>query len=288
VPAAMPNACAAHVAMRLGVKGPVITYAVACASGSIAIAEAAHAIARGEIDVAIAGGAESVLSPGSLAAWQALQTLAKPSEGDASASCRPFSRDRDGLVLGEGAAFLILESAEHARRRDRDAYARLAGSAVRCDASHLTRPHVDGQASTLRAALAMSGMEPTRIGWCNAHGTATTTGDPVECAALRTVWGDDWRQLPISATKSMHGHLLGAGGALEAAISVMALTERAVPPTAHVRAEDIDEACEMNHVLGRGVEMPGLDAVLSNSFAFGGTNAVLVFARVERIEGSSR
>lgn len=275
VPAGMVNGASAVVAIHADIRGPVITYAVACASSSVAIAEAAHALRRGEIDVAVCGGVEAPLARGTVAAWQALRTLAPPDPTDVSHSCRPFSATRAGLVLGEGAAFLVLRREEDLPTAPR---AWLAGSAVRCDALHLTNPQPRGQVATLRAALRNSGLAPTDIGHCNAHGTGTIAGDPVECEALREVFGDHAAVLRVSATKAAHGHLLGAGGALEAAFTVMALQTGVVPPTLGVTT--IDARCAgLAHVLGEGQRAPHLRHALSSSFAFGGTNVALVFSR---------
>ena len=275
VPAGMVNGASAVVAIHADIRGPVLTYAVACASSSVAIAEAAHALRRGEIDVAICGGVEAPLARGTVAAWQALRTLAPPDEGDVAHSCRPFAANRAGLVLGEGATFFVLRREEDLNDAPR---AWLAGSAVRCDALHLTNPQVRGQVSTLRAALASSGLAPQDVGYCNAHGTATVAGDPVECEALRDVWGDAATRLRVSSTKAAHGHLLGAGGALEAALTVAALQSGVVPPTLGVAG--VDERCAgLAHVLGEGQHVPDLRHAVSNSFAFGGTNVALVFSR---------
>ncbi len=278
VPAGMVNGAAGVVAMHCDIRGPVLTYAVACASSAVAIAEAAHALRRGEIDIAIAGGAEAVLARGTVAAWQALRTLALPSEGDVARSCRPFAVDRGGLVLGEGAAFLVLRREADVAHDGTLPQAWLAGSGVRCDATHLTNPQVRGQAAAMRAALASSGLAPSDIGYCNAHGTGTIAGDPVECAALREVWGVHADALQVSATKAAHGHLLGAAGALEAIWTVLALRTGVVPPTQGVRG--VDPRClGLDHVLGQGRARPGLRHAISNTFAFGGTNASLVFSR---------
>jgi len=275
VPAGMVNGASAVVAIHADIRGPVLTYAVACASGSVAMAEAAHALRRGEVDIAICGGVEAPLARGTVAAWHALRTLAPPDAADVARSCRPFSADRAGLVLGEGAAFFVL-------RRETDLpvppRAWFAGAAVRSDALHLTNPQVRGQVSTLKAALAAAGLAPPDIGYCNAHGTATVAGDPVECEALRAVWGADAARLRVSSTKAAHGHLLGAGGALEAALTVMALRQGLVPATLGVSA--LDERCGgLGHVLGAAQRAPDLRHAISNSFAFGGTNAALVFSR---------
>ncbi len=275
VPAGMVNGAAAVVAIHADIRGPVITYAVACASSSVAIAEAAHALRRDEIDVAICGGVEAPLARGTVAAWQALRTLAPPDEVDVANTCRPFSVNRAGLVLGEGAAFMVLRREGDLPEAPR---AWLSGSAMRCDALHLTKPQVRGQVATLRAALLSSGLRPVDIGYCNAHGTGTIGGDPIECEALREVWGEYASRLRVSSTKAAHGHLLGAGGALEAALTVLALQQGVVPPTLGVTT--IDASCAgLSHVLGESQRAPDLRHAISNSFAFGGTNVALVFSR---------
>ncbi len=277
IPAFMPNAPAAHVAMRQGAQGPVLTYSVACASAAVAITEAAKAIRHGEVDVAIAGGSEALIEPSVILAWQAMQTLASFAPGQAAAACRPFAIDRNGFALGEGAAFLVLESAAHAHQRGARAYAELAGWGLSCDATHLTKPDAAGQQRALRAALALAGLQPADVGYCNAHGTATKVGDGVESEALRGVWGEHIDRLRVSSTKALHGHLLGAAGALEAAVTVLALHHGQVPPNAH--CEIVDPACGLNLVRRAGEAAPQLRAAISNSFAFGGTNSVLLFKR---------
>jgi 3-oxoacyl-[acyl-carrier-protein] synthase II len=280
VPAFMPNAPASHIAMRQKVLGPVLTYSVACSSSAVAIAEAAKAVASGEVDVAIAGGTEALIVPGVVLAWQAMQTLASFDPADpqgAARSVRPFSNDRSGFALGEGAAFLVIESEERARRRNARAYARLGGWGVSCDATHLTKPDPQGQSRALKASLQRAGLQPRDVGYCNAHGTATRIGDPIECEALATTWGADLDRLRVSSTKGLHGHLLGAAGALEALITVLALHQRQLPPNANCTAPD--PACKLNLVLENGVAAPQLEAAISSSFAFGGTNAVLLFTR---------
>ena len=277
IPAFMPNAPAAQVAMRHGVHGPVLTYSVACASSAAAIAEAAKAVQRGDVDLAIAGGSEALIVPGVLLAWQAMQTLAGFQPGEAATAIRPFASDRSGFALGEGAAFLILESAQHARRRGARTYGLLSGWGLSCDATHLTKPDAAGQARALRAALRQADLQPRDVGYCNAHGTATRIGDVVEHDALAEVWGDGLDALRVSSTKALHGHLLGAGGALEAVITLLALQQRQLPPNAHT--DTVDPACALNLVRQNATSAPGLEAAISNSFAFGGTNAVLLFSR---------
>ncbi|MGJ7507383.1 beta-ketoacyl-[acyl-carrier-protein] synthase family protein [Variovorax sp. GT1P44] len=277
IPAFMPNAPASHVAMRQRVQGPVITYSVACASSAVAIAEAAKAIQRGEVDVAMAGGSEALIVPGVVLAWQAMQTLAGFAPGKEATAVRPFASDRSGFALGEGAAFLVLESEDRARQRGARIYAMLDGWGHSCDATHLTKPDASGQARAMRQALRQGGLQPRDVGYCNAHGTATRIGDVVERDALAEVWGDALDLLSVSSTKSVHGHLLGAAGALEAVITILALHRGRLPPNGH-RGE-VDPACRLNLVAETGAAAPELEAAISNSFAFGGTNAVLLFRR---------
>jgi len=277
IPAFMPNAPAAHVAMRQGVHGPVLTYSVACASSAIAIAEAAKAVQRGEVDLALAGGTEALIVPGVVLAWQAMQTLAAFEPGEAATAVKPFAADRSGFALGEGAAFMVLESSQRARDRGARTYASLAGWGMSTDATHLTKPDAPGQARALRAALQMANLAPHEVGYCNAHGTATRIGDVVEWESLASVWGDALDQLRVSSTKALHGHLLGGAGALEAIVTVLALHEHRMPPNANVGS--VDPACGLNLVLESNVQAPQLNAAISNSFAFGGTNSVLLFTR---------
>ncbi|MBA5690701.1 beta-ketoacyl-[acyl-carrier-protein] synthase family protein [Rugamonas apoptosis] len=274
VPAFMPNAPAAHIAMRQQLLGQAYTYSIACASSAVALLEAGRAVARGDVPCALAGGAEALLVPGAIRAWHAMQTLARLDDDPARAS-RPFSAERSGLVLGEGAAFLVLEPYDAAVARNARIYAEFSGGGVSCDATHLTKPDAAGQVRALTAALRDSGLLPRDIGYCNAHGTATRIGDLVESEALSRVWGDALDQLAVSSTKSMHGHLLGAAGALEAAITVLSLHRGAIPPNMH--CETPDPACALKLVREPGHQSPDLKAAISNSFAFGGTNVTLVF-----------
>jgi 3-oxoacyl-[acyl-carrier-protein] synthase II len=207
-----------------------------------------------------------------------MQTLAEFAPGEAARAIRPFAIDRSGFALGEGAAFLILEADARARRRGARRRALLAGWGDGCDASHLTKPEAAGQARALRAALRRADLQPADVGYCNAHGTATRIGDAVEREALAMVWGDALDRLQVSSTKSMHGHLLGAAGALEAAITVLTLQQRALPMNAN--CDRIDPACQLNLVREPATSAPALEAAITNSFAFGGTNSVLLFTRV--------
>ncbi len=274
---AMNNAAAAHIAMRLGLGGPATTTSVACASSAIAIGEALRLIRSGEADVVVAGGSEAPLTAGILLAWHAMRVLA-PGDGAAAASaCRPFSADRAGLVLGEGGAALVLESYEHAQQRGARIYAELAGYGASCDHHHLAQPLAVGQMRALRAALNNAELVADELDYVNAHGTGTVEGDSVEIEALHAVFGAHAESVAVSSTKSMLGHMLGATGAVEAVITVLALARQQVPPTAHL--DRIDPACAgVRHVAGVGEDLR-MRAALSSSFAFGGSNAVLAFRR---------
>jgi 3-oxoacyl-[acyl-carrier-protein] synthase II len=273
----MNNAATAHISIDFALRGPSLTFSTACSSSAIAIGEACRAIRHGYADLAIAGGSESLLTLATIRAWEALRTLANEDPEDPSTSCRPFSKDRSGLVLGEGAGIVVLESEEHARARGAKIYAELAGFGAASDASHLTKPSQDGQAAAMRLALADAGMDARSIGYINAHGTATLAGDTSETAAIKEVFGPHARNLAVSSTKSMHGHLMGATGAVEFIASLLALQRGVLPPTANLRVPDPE--CDLDYVPNvarTGVE---LEAVMSNSFAFGGSNAVLVARR---------
>jgi 3-oxoacyl-[acyl-carrier-protein] synthase II len=274
---AMTNAAASWIGIEYGLRGPNLTYSTACSSSAVAIGEAARRIAMGEADVMIAGGSEAPLNRGTLVAWDALKTLAVSVPDNAAAACRPFSKDRTGLVLGEGAAMLVLEAWEHAQARGAVIHAELAGYGLCNDAAHITRPSVEGQAAAMRAALASARMESHDIGYINAHGTATLANDAVETAAIKDVFGAHAFHVPVSSTKSMHGHLLGAAGALELVAALLALQRGVLPPTLNLRVPDPE--CDLDYVPDRARTGIHVDAVMSNSFAFGGTNAVLICRR---------
>lgn len=278
IPAFMPNAPAAHIAMRRHLTGPVLTYSVACASSAVALMEAAKAVQRGEVEVALSGGSEALVFPGITMAWQAMQTLATISPDDPASACRPFATDRSGFVIGEGAAFLVLETEARARARGATIYAELCGWGTSCDASHLSKPDAAGQAKALRAALRQAGITPAEVGYCNAHGTATRIGDVVEAQALAEVWGDAIAGLQVSSTKALHGHLIGAAGALEALLTVLALQQQRLPPNMHCPSPDPE--CALTLVLEPEQAAADLQYAMSSSFAFGGTNVALVFRRV--------
>jgi len=273
----MNNTAASHIAIEHKLGGACLTYTIACAAAATAIGEAFGRIRRGESDVAICGGSDSPMSLGVVRAWEALRVLADDKPHGAAAACRPFEADRTGLVLGEGAAALVLEDWALAEARGATILAELAGFGCSSDAGHLVRPSADGQVYAMRQAMADAGLHADEIGYINAHGTATPEGDPIEIDAIRQVFGARAENLPVSATKSMHGHMMGATGALEALICVQALRQGKMPPTAHL--DTLDPACDgVRHIRGGALEAP-LEACLSNAFAFGGSNAVLAFRR---------
>jgi len=278
VPLIMANGPAGHISLRYKLKGPSLTYSIACASSAAAIGEAFRAIRDGYLDRALAGGTEAMLNDGSVAAWEVLGVLAKEHADGPGASSRPFARDRTGFVLGEGAAVIALESEAAAQARNAAPIAEIVGYAGASDAHNLTQPAADGQVRAMRLALADAGIVPESIGYVNAHATATIAGDRIEIDAIKQVFAEHAHKLAVSATKSMHGHLVGAAGALEFAITALALNKRRVPPTANLTEPDPE--CDLDCVPCAGREMPDLAVALSNSFAFGGSNAVLVAKRV--------
>lgn len=272
---AMNNAAGSNVAVRHGLGGPFANFSTACSSSAMALGEAMRTVAAGRADAIVAGGAEALLTPGTLAAWQALRTLAPGDAADPAASCKPFDRRRAGLVLGEGAAAFVLEDEAHARARGARIRGFLVGYGNTCDAVHMSRPDGGGQARAMRAALADGALAPQDIGYINAHGTATAVGDLVEAEAINAVFGDAAPR--VSSTKSLHGHLLGGAGALEFAVALLALEEGVVAPTAFL--EEPDPAIRLRHVPLRAERIAPPRAVMSNSFAFGGSNVVLIAER---------
>jgi len=275
----MHNAAAAWIGIEHDLRGPNMTYSTACSSSTVAIGEAWMRIAFGQLDVAIAGGSEAPLSPGSLKAWEALHTVATMDAADPSASCRPFSKNRSGLVLGEGAAMLVIEPWDRAMARGAHIMGEILGYGQSNDASHITRPSVEGQAAAMRAALLVARADPHDVDAINAHGTGTQANDRTETAAIRAVFGVRADHIPISATKAMHGHLLGAGGALECVLSLLAMQHEVALPTMHLQQPDPD--CDLDYVPNMARAGVAARVTLSNSFAFGGTNAVLVLQRAD-------
>lgn len=275
---AMNNAAASNIAIALGLGGACLSYSVACASSAVSIGEACRRIQSGESTLVVAGGSEAPLALSIMLAWDAMRVVAEGDEETAFRACRPFQLGRTGLVLGEGGAAMVLEDWDHAVARGARIYCELAGYGQSCDHTHLVRPDANGQVKAIGAAMREAGVSPADIGYVNAHGTATQEGDPIEIGALRTAFGDAAAGLAVSSTKSMHGHMLGAAGAMEAVITVLALAKQEIPPTAHL--EEISADCQgVRHVMGAGLKGASFQAAISNSFAFGGSNAVLLFKR---------
>jgi 3-oxoacyl-[acyl-carrier-protein] synthase II len=276
----MNNACSSHIAIQLGLGNSSLSYSVACSSASAAIGEAYRRIRDGEANAMVAGGSDTPLIYGVIRAWDGMRVLSPGDERTSPNSCRPFDKSRSGLVLGEGAAALILEDWEHAAARNAPIIAELAGYGANCDHTNLVKPDSNGQVAAISLALDDAGVSPEDIGYINAHGTATVEGDPSEIEALRRVFGDQAKELAVSSTKSTHGHLMGASGAIEAVISILSIKNGVVPPTANLR--DVDPACEgVRHIKVGDNNKLNLKAAISNSFAFGGSNAVLVFKSVQ-------
>lgn len=271
----MHNAPAAWIGIEHSFRGPNLTYSTACSSSAVAIGEAWMRVARGELAIAVAGGSEAPLSLGSLKAWEALHTIASIDETCAPASCKPFSRDRTGMVLGEGAAMVVLEDRERALARGAKIHGELLGYGLVTDVAHIARPSVAGQAAAMRAALVAASLSPSDIDSISAHGTGTPANDVTETAAIKEVFGTRAASIPISATKAVHGHLLGAAGALEFVLSLQALQWGTALPTMHL--EHPDPACDLDYVANVARPHAAGKTMLSNSFAFGGTNAVLAF-----------
>lgn len=275
----MHNAAASHIAIKLGLGNSCLTYSVACASSAVAIGAAFRAIRGGDATLMVVGGSDAPLSCGVIRAWEALRVLASATAATAPSACRPFHRNRTGLVLGEGAGALVLEQWEHAQARGARIYAELAGYGASCDHTHLVRPDCTGQVRAISQALRDGGIAPEAVDYVNAHGTATREGDSTEIAALKTVFGTHAPKVSVSATKSMHGHMLGASSAVEAIITALSVYRHTIPPTAYL--DDLDADCAgVRHVTGQPqVDIP-IRIALSNSFAFGGSNAVLAFRSV--------
>jgi 3-oxoacyl-[acyl-carrier-protein] synthase II len=277
----MNSAATAQISIELGLGGPSLTYSMACASAAAAIGEAFQKVRAGAANVMLAGGSDAPLAYAVLRAWEALRVLAPGDAANAPTACRPFHARRAGLVLGEGAAALVLEDWDHATARGAAIHGEICGYGATSDHHHLVRPSPEGQARALRAAIADADLRANDIDYVNAHGTATREGDSAEIDALRTVFGPQAESLAVSATKSMHGHMMGAAGAVEAVITVLALRDDSLPPTAHL--DELDPACRgVRHIVGDALKGQGARAALSNSFAFGGSNVVLAFRAVRR------
>jgi len=265
VPLVMANAAASQVSIHLGITGPVFVVASACSSSAHAVGQATAMIRSGLVDVAVAGGTDAPFTYGTLKPWEALRVMS-------SDTCRPFSKDRSGMVLGEGAGAVVLESLEHAQKRGANIYAELAGCGMSADAGHITDPSAAGAAKAIKAALADASINHDDVDYVNAHGTGTKVNDVMETQALHQVFGAHAAQLMVSGTKSMHGHPLGAAGALELVATVLAIKHGVIPPTANFT--EAGEGCDLDYVPNQAREKKIMTAI-SNSFAFGGLNAVL-------------
>lgn len=270
IPKTMANAGASAISMEYGITGPAFTVATACASSAHAIGQALAMVRSGMCDVAIAGGSEATFSPGILMAWESMRVVSPT-------VCRPFSRDRNGMMLGEGGAMLVIESLDHARARGARPLAEVAGVGMSSDAHHVTQPSAEGAARAISRALRDAGVAPEQIGYVNAHGTGTTVNDVTETRALHQAFGGHAPRLAVSSTKSMHGHTLGAAGAIESAAAILALRDGFLPPT--INYNQPDPECDLDYVPNHSRAWDG-EYALSNSFAFGGLNAVLVLRRV--------
>ncbi len=277
IPMLISNLAPGHIAIRYGAKGPNITTTTACAASSHAIGEALLAVRRGVCDAVIAGGTEATITPMALGGFCAMKALSTRNDDPAGAS-RPFDRDRDGFVMGEGAAMFVLEELEFAKKRGAKIYAELCGYGASGDAHHVTAPAPGGEGAVrcMRSAMEDARVDPGDVGYINAHGTSTPYNDMFETMAIKTVFGEHARNLMVSSTKSMTGHLLGAAGALEGVFSVMAIHEGVIPPT--INYETADPECDLDYV-PNAARRKKVRYVLSNSFGFGGTNSCLLFGR---------
>lgn len=269
IPKGMPSAAACQVSLNLGIGGPVFSVASACASGAHAIIQASLMIQSGLVDVALAGGSDTPFTYGLLKSWEALRVVSND-------TCRPFSANRSGMVLGEGAGMLVLESESHALKRGVRIYAELAGFGMSSDSAHITRPDVNGIISAMQQALQRADISAESVSYVNAHGTGTAANDKTETEALHKTFGQHARSLAISSTKSMHGHALGASSALELIATTLAIHHQIAPPTANFTGADED--CDLDYIPNKARPLP-INVAISNAFAFGGLNAVTVLKK---------
>ncbi len=278
IPSSIINMVSGNLSIMLGLRGPNLAVVTACTTGTHAIGEAGRMIALGDAEVMIAGGTEAAITPTSIAGFTAAKALSRRNDAPERAS-RPWDRDRDGFVMGEGAGTLVIESLEHAKSRGARIYAELAGYGVSGDAHHMTQPAPGGEgaARCMRNALKNAGIDPQKVGYVNAHGTSTPLGDLAETLAIKSVFASHAYDLMLSSNKSMIGHLLGAAGGVEAVATVLSLFHNAVPPTINLDGPDPD--CDLDYVPADARDAP-IQAALSNSFGFGGTNGTLVFTQL--------
>jgi 3-oxoacyl-[acyl-carrier-protein] synthase II len=279
IPSAIINLAAGQVSIRHGAKGPNSATCTACSASAHAIGDAYEIIRRGAADVMIAGGSEAAITPMGIGGFGALRALSTRNEEPSRAS-RPFDKDRDGFIVGEGSGVLILEECERARARGARIYAEVVGYGMSADAFHITAPSDDGDGPyrVMRAAIESGGISPAQVDYINAHGTSTPHGDKVETLAIKRCFGEDAKDIAVSSTKSMTGHLLGAAGGLEAGVTVLAVYNQVVPPT--INLDHPDAECDLDYVPNVKRQLP-IQYALSNSFGFGGTNAALLFKRFE-------
>lgn len=277
IPKIMHNAPVSQVCMEYGAMGPSFTTATACSSSGHAMGEAFHLIKYGLADVVLAGGTDAPLTYGMMRAWESVRVLAS-GNGDPGRACRPFSADRDGMVIGEGAAMLVFEELDRARKRGANILAEVAGFGMSSDAGHITQPGIDGPANAIRMALDEGRTNAGDVDYINAHGTGTRLNDSTETTIIKAVFGEHARRLAISSTKSMHGHAMGGTGAIEMVATVLALDRKVIPPTANY--SEPDPECDLDYVPNEARPFP-VRRALSNSFAFGGLNAVLLVERFE-------
>jgi beta-ketoacyl-acyl-carrier-protein synthase II len=277
IPKIMHNAATSQICMDFGAQGPALTTATACSSSGHAIGEAFHLIKHDMADVMLTGGTEAPITFGMIRSWESVRVLAT-GNGDPSKACRPFSLDREGLVMGEGAAMFLFEELEHAKARGAKIYAEISGFGLSSDASHITQPSIDGPARAVKMALKEARVNPDEVDYINAHGTGTRVNDVTETRVIKEVFGEHARKLTISSTKSMHAHVMGATGAVELAATVQAVDRNVIPPTANYTQPDPE--CDLDYAPNQAREKVVRVAV-SNSFAFGGLNAVLLLRKFE-------
>jgi nodulation protein E len=277
IPKVMHNALTSQICMEYGAQGPSLAISTACSSAGHAIGQAYHFIKFGLADIVLTGGSDAPITFGMLRSWESVRVLAS-GNGDPARACRPFSRDREGMVLGEGAAAVLLEEYEHARRRGAKIYAELAGFGLSSDAGHITQPSIMGPARAIRMAMDDAGVNPEQVDYINAHGTGTRLNDATETQVIKEVFKDHARRVAISSTKSMHGHVMGGTGAVELVAAVLAVEKGAIPPTANYTTPDPE--CDLDYVPNQAREQ-AVRVAISNSFAFGGLNAVLLVHRLD-------
>ena len=279
IPGSLINLIAGHVTILKGYQGPSYGIVSACTTGAHCIGDAARMIQYGDADVMVAGGAESAVCVLGVAGFAAMKALSTRNDDPATAS-RPWDKDRDGFVMGEGAGVLVLEEYEHAKKRGAKIYAELAGFGMSSDAHHITAPNAEGPALAVARALKDAGLSPSDIDYVNAHGTSTPLGDANETTALKLAFGEHAKKLVVNSTKSMTGHLLGGAGGVEAVYSVLALYHQKSPPTINIFEQDVEGGCDLDYCANEARDLP-IRAAISNSFGFGGTNGTLAFKRFD-------